>query len=74
MKNKALLILSFGFMLVPLVFIWWVSDYNRYLSLIEGPFPFSYMGSMLYQIVFYTLSVLIGCIGFYFSLYRSNKN
>ena len=74
MKSKLLLILSLAFILAPLVTIWWMSDYDRYLSLIEGPFPFSYMGSMLYQIVFYSISVLIGSIGLYFFFSRNREN
>lgn len=68
MKNKALLILSCGFILSPLIIMWWISDYDRYLSLIAGPFPFSHLGSAPFQIIFYVLLILIGSSGLYFSL------
>ncbi len=47
-----------------------MSDYDRYLGLIAGPFPFSHLGSTSFQMVFYALMVLIGIVGFYFSFSR----
>ena len=76
MKNKVLLILSSGFILSPLIIIWWMSDYDRYLYLISGPFPFSSLGSAPFQIVFSALMVLIGSAGvlFWSSLNRKNAD
>lgn len=41
------LFLFLGLLMVlsPLFFWWYVSDYDRYIAMIRGPFPFSHFGS-----------------------------
>ena len=53
-----------------------MSDYDRYLWLISGPFPFSHLGGSSFQIVFYVLIVLMGSAGVLVSssLNRKNEN
>lgn len=40
-----LLFLGLLMVLSPLFFWWYVSDYDRYIAMIRGPFPFSHFGS-----------------------------
>lgn len=35
---------------IPPFFRWYISDYDRYVEMIRGPFPFSYFGSAPVQL------------------------
>lgn len=62
------------FLLSP-VFLYWLihGDYNRYLWIINGPFPLSHLGSAPFQIVIYISLFFLGLIILLFSL-KLNKS
>jgi len=42
------------FIVSPLFLYWWIhGDYDRYLWIIKGPYPYSNFGSALYQLFLY---------------------
>lgn len=55
-----LLVLGIIFLSLPLIFSWLISDYERYVWLINGPYPFSHLGSGPFQL---RLMTLLGCLG-----------
>jgi len=53
------------FIFSPLLLYWWIyGDYNRYLWIISGPFPYSHFGSGPFQLVLYGGLFLIGILFF----------
>lgn len=42
------------FIISPLFLYWWIhGDYDRYLWIIKGPYPYSNLGSASYQLLLY---------------------
>ena len=70
MKNKIInffISLSLGlgtvFLLSPLALNWWIhGDYNRYLWIINGPYPYSDFGGATFQLAMYVELFLLGVI------------
>lgn len=53
------------FIFSPLVLYWWIhGDYNRYLWIISGPFPYSHLGSGPFQLALFGGLVLVGILLF----------
>ncbi|HBH46585.1 MAG: hypothetical protein A2445_02160 [Candidatus Jacksonbacteria bacterium RIFOXYC2_FULL_44_29] len=66
--NTVLLVL-FGigilFIFCPFLLYWWIhADYYRYLWIIDGPFPYSHLGSAPFQLVLYGGLFLTGILIF----------
>ena len=66
--NIILLILpGMGTILIfsPIFLYWWIhGDYNRYLWIISGPFPYSHFGGGPFQTVLYGGLFLAGILSF----------
>lgn len=51
------------FSISPLFLYWWIhSDYERYLWIINGPEPYSNLGSGPYQLLLYVVLFSIGVL------------
>lgn len=66
---KTILSILFGTGIVltfsPILLYWWIhGDYDRYLWIISGPFPYSHFGSGPFQLVLYGCLFLIGVLFF----------
>ncbi|PIU98541.1 hypothetical protein COS61_00810 [Candidatus Wolfebacteria bacterium CG03_land_8_20_14_0_80_40_12] len=49
----------------PILLYWWIhGDYNRYLWIISGPFPYSHFGGGPFQLVLYSGLFLAGVLFF----------
>jgi len=70
MKNKVIefflsLIRGLGTILLfsPFVLYWWIhGDYDRYLWIIRGPYPYSHFGGGPFQLAMYVGLFLLGAI------------
>jgi len=75
MNFKIRFILRFvGLELLALaLFLYWFvkGDYDRYLWIISGPFPFSHMGGASFQVVVYGGLVLVGVFLLMLSYYKN---
>lgn len=75
-KIAAILLLVLGiiFLSLPLILIWVISDYERYVWLINEPYPFSHLGSGPLQLRLMALLGFLGLISLAISiLLRKNK-
>lgn len=57
------LLLSFGFIFIlsPIFLHWFIhGNYERYIWIISGPFPFSHLGGGPFQLFIYIDLILIG--------------
>jgi len=53
------------FIFSPILLYWWIhGDYNRYLWIISGPFPYSHFGGGPFQLVLYGGLFLAGVLFF----------
>jgi hypothetical protein len=69
-----LFVLGIIFLSLPLIFIWLISNYERYVWLINGPYPFSHLGGGPFQLRVMALLGLLGVISVTISiLLRKNK-
>lgn len=51
------------FIISPLFLYWWIhGDYDRYLWIIKGPYPYSNLGSAPYQLLLYGGSFFAGIL------------
>jgi len=75
MKSYNLYILGALLLCAPLLLFWWATDFDRYVSMINGPFPFSHMGGGPFQLAFYTVVFLLGlvCLGMGFITSRNER-
>ena len=72
--RKATLILGCLFILSPLLLYWFIhGDYDRYMWIINGPYPFSDFGSGPVQIWMDFVLVLIGVVLVGWSVVRREK-
>lgn len=66
MKNSyynTLLIIGIVLLATPALLYWWIhGDYDRYLTIINGPFPFSHLGGGPFQLVVYGGLFLLGIV------------
>ena len=61
--KKFLLITGILFLLSPLFLHWFLhGSYERYLWIINGPYPLSHMGSALVQLLMYGGFILVGVV------------
>jgi hypothetical protein len=68
--------LGLAFLGIPIFFQWYITDANRYVTMIRGPYPFSHLGGITYQIVGTMIMPLMfaisaWCLAASFSLPRS---
>lgn len=69
-----LLVAGIILLALPIIFIWLISDYERYVWLINGPYPFSHLGGGPFQLWVMTLLGFLGVISLAISiLFRKNK-
>ena len=62
------------FIFSPLLLYWWIhGDYNRYLWIIGGPFPYSYFGSGPFQLVLYVGLFGVGILFFVIAFILQKK-
>jgi hypothetical protein len=64
MPNRNIfLVLGVALLTLPILLFWWIHfDYERYLSIINGPYPFSHLGSAPFQIVIYAGLIALGLL------------
>lgn len=56
-----LLGLGFIFTISPIILYWFIhGDYERYIWIINGPYPFSHFGSGSFQLFMYLSLLIIG--------------
>lgn len=68
-------ILGLFFIISPVLLYWFIhGSYNRYLRIINGPYPFRNLGGGPYQLWLYVLLILIGMVLIGVSLNFKNKN
>lgn len=69
-----LLVAGIILLALPIIFIWLISDYQRYVWLINGPYPFSHLGGGPFQLRVMTLLVFLGVVSLTLSVVlRKNK-
>lgn len=59
--------------LASIPFLWWFihGDYERYLWIINGPFPFSHMGSAPFQLLIFVSLFIAGTLLILISFFRT---
>lgn len=75
--NKGLvtgILIGLLFLLGPFILYWLIhGDYDRYMQIISGPFPFKYLGSGPLQLWLYVISIVIGIIVLLFTIMKSRR-
>lgn len=73
MQRYFKLFIGIVFILSPFLLYWFIhGDYERYIWIIKGPYPFSHFGSGPAQLFMYVCLFLIG-IGFLFATFIQKR-
>jgi hypothetical protein len=72
--SDLLLLLGIEIFLCPFILYWFIhGDYERYIWIINGPFPFSSFGGGPFQMLMYVSLFIIGAILIIISLIAKRK-
>ncbi len=67
--QHSLRILGTLLIILPLVYHWYISKPDRFITMIQGPFPFSHLGSGLYGFTLDALGYILGATLVVFSIH-----
>jgi len=73
-SRVAIRILGAALLALPIAFRWYVSNFDRYLRMINGPYPFSHLGSGLYQFTLNSAGLVWGATLIAWSLSRDSTD
>lgn len=73
--SRILLFIGIGISFSPIILYWFIhGDYERYIWIINGPFPFSSFGGGPFQLLMYVGLFILGVTLIAASLFINRKN